>query len=197
MALFGTKWHSFEGRLSQKGISRNELRKSINSRVHSLPRHSKKRRRLAVQSGTKWQLLGGFLCHSPCSRLTSNRPFATASRAGNVRAQLAMTMKLVSIDWARLEARVAPRSGHLGRTFWPWQCRTCVPRPSRHEQTMCFRVSARRHFSWRDWVRSGSGRELLPGPAWAGIDERNHVEARRSLGKGFGPGSRFRPASQR
>ena len=70
-------------------------------------------------------------------------------------------------------------------------CRTCVPRPGRHERTTCFRVSARRSFDRVRPVRSGAGRGSPPGSASAGIDERNHAEGRRSFGKGFGPGSQF------
>ena len=40
-------------------------------------------------------------------------------------------------------------------------------------------VSTRRHFFWRDRSDPGPGGELLPEPALAGIDERNH-HARRS-----------------
>ena len=79
-----------------------------------------------------------------------------------------MNMKLVSIDLAHIQARWAPQNAHLVRTFWPWQCRTCVPRPSRHERTTCFRVSARRHFIW---IRVGSGewREKTQKPQRGGI----------------------------
>ena len=53
-------------------------------------------------------------------------------------------------------------------------------------------VSTRRHFFWRDRSDPGPGGELLPEPALAGIDERNHhAPAQRPFGRGYGPGSRF------